>query len=103
MVGWNELDFFAVEVEMPGLKLAAFSFYNLFLGNREQEDGRQDNNRADPKSGGHFIHIAKKNKGHDDTIYRLEVGDERHPEGRKLTHNRYPGHIGQRCTDCPEQ
>lgn len=59
-----------------------FSSHQLLLGNWKQEDGRQNNNGAYPKTGGHFIHVAEKEERHNDAIHWLEVGDKRHTEGR---------------------
>jgi hypothetical protein len=84
-------------------ELAVTAFGHLLLGHRKQEDGREDNNRANPKTYRHFIHIAKKKEGHNDAIYRLKVGDKGHTKGRKLAHYRYPRNVCKRCTHRAEQ
>ena len=76
---------------------------DLFLGDRKHEDSRQNNDCSNPKTSGHFVHVAKKNEGHNDAIYRFEVGDQGHSKGRKLPHNRYPGNVGKRSADGAQQ
>ena len=79
--------------------LTIFPFDDLLLCYREKKDSRQNNDSSDPKTGCHFVHITKKNEGHNDAIYWFEVGDECYPEGRKLAHYGDAGHVGKRCTD----
>lgn len=82
---------------------AIFAPVNLRLGNRVQEDGWQDKHWAAPETEGHFVHVAEENKSHDDAIHRLQVGDERYTEGRKLAHYGYPGNVSQGGTHGAKQ
>lgn len=84
-------------------RLSVSSLRHLFLSDRKEENCRQDNEGANPKAQGHFIHITKEKEGHDDAVYRLEIGDERYPEGRKFAHYGHSGNVGKRCTDGAEQ
>ena len=88
---------------MDSEKLSVSSPGDLFLSNRKQENCRQNNDGADPETGGHFVHVAKKYEGHDDAVYRLEVGDKSYPEGRKLAHYRHSGNVSKRRTDSTEK
>lgn len=83
-------------MQVGGCKLlAAPSPVNLFLSEWKKEDCRQYNERTYPKPSGHFVHVTKENEGHDYAIYRLEVGDQRHPECRKFAHHGDPGNVGK--------
>ena len=84
-------------------KLGLPTLLEAGLGNRKQEDRRQNNDRSGPETGRHFVHVAKENKGHQDAINRLKVGNKRHPECRKFAHYRYPGHIRQRGADSAQK
>ncbi|MBV8389040.1 MAG: hypothetical protein JO080_04495, partial [Mucilaginibacter sp.] len=44
----------------------------LLLGDRKKENRRQNNDGADPKTSGHFVHVTKKKEGQNDAIHRLE-------------------------------
>ena len=62
-------------------KLSFFATDYLLLYDGKQEDGREYNDGSGPKTGCHLVQVAKKKKGHNDAVYRLKVGDERHPKG----------------------
>ena len=83
--------------------LTIFSPDDLLLSDREKKDSRQNNNSPDPKAGCHFVHVTKENEGHDDAVYRLEVGDECYPEGGKFTHYGYAGYVCKRCADSSKE
>src|SRR5258708_6085031 len=92
-----------MQVRIGGKLLTVFPFNDLLLSDREKKDGRQNNNSTDPKSSGHFVHITKKNEGHNDAIHRLQAADECYPEGRKFAHYRYACYVCKRCADGSRQ
>ena len=92
-----------IEEEIERRRLSGSSLRHLLLGDRKEKDCRQNNNGTDPETHCHFVHITKEKEGHDDAVHRLEVSDERYPEGGKFAHYRHSGDVRKRSTDGAEQ